>query len=177
MPFHPEKGDAPLFTAELFSTFPFHLNNLSPSGFSLWRWHCICKLRVEVSMDSSKKTILVVDDDRLFLWSLDKLLQSEGYDVCPVDTWESALDLIRQRSFDLVISDFQLPGLNGKDLIRKIKGLHPETKTLLISAYQPEEFGSEESALLNAYLNKPIELGMLRKLVAELIHSCVENSA
>jgi CheY-like chemotaxis protein len=120
-------------------------------------------------MRSGKKTILIVEDDTLFLWSLDSFLQNQGYEVASVESGELAFDLVQSRPFDLVISDFQLPGVDGKMLIRKIKGLRPEVKTILISAYQPEEFGGDEALLLNAYLNKPIELGMLKKLVADLV--------
>lgn len=120
-------------------------------------------------MQPVKKTILIVDDDKLFLWSLNSFLQTQGYEVVAVESGEQAFDLIESRPFDVVISDFQLPGLDGKLLIRKIKGIRPEVKTILISAYQPEEFDDKESALLNAYLNKPIELGMLRQLVADLV--------
>jgi two-component SAPR family response regulator len=67
-----------------------------------------------------------------------------------------------------VISDFHLPGLNGKELIRRVKALYPVIKTVLISAYQREETGGNDESLLNAYLNKPVELGKLKRLLQEL---------
>ena len=73
-----------------------------------------------------------------------------------------------RKIFDIVISDFHLPGFNGKELIKRIKSLQPATKSVLITAYQPEEMGKEEGAL-NAYLNKPIELRNLRKVLQELM--------
>lgn len=118
-----------------------------------------------------KTTILVVEDDNLFLWTLDHFLRKEGYDVSSASTAEVAFDLAQKQRFDIVISDFHLPGLNGKDLIRRLKLLNPFTKTVLISAYQKEETGNDdESQLLNAYLNKPIELGSLRRLLQDLVH-------
>ena len=79
-------------------------------------------------METCRKKILVVEDDSLFLWSLVSFLNREGYEVSPVKSGESALDIARSQSFDLIISDFQLPGLNGRELIRKIKSLQPATK-------------------------------------------------
>ena len=103
--------------------------------------------------------VLVVEDDNLFLWSLGQFLKREGYEVSSAMTAELALDMAQKQPFDIVISDFHLPGLNGKELIRKVRALYPVIKTVLISAYQREETGGDDESLLNAYLNKPIELG------------------
>jgi CheY-like chemotaxis protein len=120
-------------------------------------------------MEATKKTkILVVEDDNLFRWTLNHFLQKEGYEVYPVASGESALDMAGKLSFDILISDFQLPGLNGKELIRKLKVTHPQAKSILISAYQREELGSVDDSLLNAYLNKPIEWGVLREVLENL---------
>jgi len=124
---------------------------------------------VEASMTSDQKqSVLVVEDDKLFLWTLNCFLQKEGYSVVSVNNAESAIDLVERQAFDVVISDFHLPGLNGKDLISKVRVLQPKAKTILISAYQPEEIDNEDPALLTAYLNKPIELDNLKKLLREL---------
>ena len=123
-------------------------------------------------MNMTKKTrILVVEDDSLFLWSLNHFLKKEGYDVCSVASGEAAFDMAQEQPFDILISDFHLPGLNGKELIKKVKALQPEAKTILISAYQREETGNEEEALLNAYLNKPIEMGRLKRLLQDLAYA------
>jgi DNA-binding NtrC family response regulator len=120
-------------------------------------------------MNADRKTkILVVEDDHLFLWSLEQFLKREGYDVRPATTAELALDMAQKESFDIVISDFHLPGLNGKELIKKVKLLNTLTKTVLISAYQKEETGGDDESLLNAYLNKPIELRNLKRLLHDL---------
>jgi CheY-like chemotaxis protein len=118
-----------------------------------------------------KTKILVVEDDNLFLWTLNCFLQKEGYEVFTAANAESAIDVAQQQSFDIVISDFHLPGLNGRDLIRKVRSVQPATKTILISAYQPEEIENRDPALLNAYLNKPIELKSLKKLLHDLSNS------
>ena len=120
-------------------------------------------------MDPDKKTrILVVEDDKLFLWTLNHFLQREGYEVFSAPTGELAFDMAKEQPFDIVISDFHLPGLNGRDLIRKLKNMHPFTKTVLISAYQRDEVAGEDEMLLNGYLNKPIELCILKQMLQNL---------
>jgi two-component system NtrC family response regulator len=115
-----------------------------------------------------KKKILVVEDDHLFLWTLNQFLKKEGYEVSPAASGELAFDLAQRDSFDVVIADFQLPGLNGKELIKNVKRLNPLIKTVLISAFQREETGCDDETLLNAYLNKPIELASLKRLLQDL---------
>jgi two-component system, NtrC family, response regulator AtoC len=112
--------------------------------------------------------VLVVEDDNLFLWSLDQFLKREGYEVSSAMTAERAFDMVQNQPFDVVISDFHLPGLNGKELIKKVRELYPIIKTVLISAYQREETGGDDESLLNAFLNKPIELGNLKRLLQDL---------
>lgn len=119
-------------------------------------------------MQKIRKKILVVEDDSLFLWSLESFLVREGYQVSPATSGEEGINLARNRPFDVVISDFQLPGMNGRQLIEQLKNLQPALKTLLISAHQLDEVKSPNATLPDAYLNKPIELGMLKKLLEEL---------
>lgn len=112
--------------------------------------------------------ILVVEDDPLFLWTLNQFLKKEGHDVFPVTSGESAFALAQEQLVDVVISDFRLPGLNGRDLLRKIRTLQPQAKVIMISAYQREETGDEEATPWHVYLNKPIELGTLKQLLDDL---------
>ncbi len=122
-------------------------------------------------MESKKMKILVVEDDKLFLWTLNHFLQKEGYEVCSAVTGESAFDMAQRQTFDVVISDFHLPGLNGRELIKRVKTLQPKAKAVLISAYQKEEAAGEDEIIFNGYLNKPIELGTLRQLLLDLTTS------
>ncbi len=119
-------------------------------------------------MQKIRKKILVVEDDSLFLWSLESFLVREGYQVSPATSGEEGINLARNLPFDVVISDFQLPGINGRQLIEQLKNLQPALKSLLISAHQLDEVKIPNASLPDAYLNKPIELGMLKKLLEEL---------
>ena len=120
-------------------------------------------------MNTDQKTkVLVVEDDTLFLWSLGQFLRRGAYDVSLAKTAELALDMAKKQPFDVVISDYHLPGLNGKELIRKLRDLYPVIKTVLVSAYQKEETGADSECLVDAFMNKPIELQNLDYLLQEL---------
>jgi DNA-binding NtrC family response regulator len=138
----------------------------------------MCSRENECGTKRNKKMkVLVVEDDNLFLWSLGHFLKREGYEVSSAMTAELAFDLAQKQPFDIVISDFHLPGLNGKELIKKVRALYPVIKTVLISAYQREETGEDDESLLNAYLNKPIELGRLKRLLQEFTEKTVPSEA
>lgn len=66
--------------------------------------------------------ILIVDDDRAILGSLQRLLQREGYQVCSATTAEEAITLLEAESVDLALLDLALPGQDGLSLCRQIRG-------------------------------------------------------
>jgi len=75
------------------------------------------------------------------------------------------------------VDRIQMAYLNGKELIKKVRALYPVIKTVLISAYQREETGEDDESLLNAYLNKPIELGSLKRLLQDITENPVPSEA
>jgi len=83
--------------------------------------------------------ILIVDDEKAIrMMMLDYL--EDTYHTEAAETGEAALTLLEKCSFDLVISDINMPGINGPELLAKIKALYPSTKTALITAYNVDEY-------------------------------------
>jgi DNA-binding response OmpR family regulator len=123
---------------------------------------------------------LVVEDDSLFLWSLGQFLRKEGYDVFLAMKAELAFEMAQEQSFDVIVTDFHLPDLNGRTLIRSLRSLNPTIKSVVISAYQREETGGDSESLVDAYLNKPIELKslscLLQGLTAKTALGAVQHS-
>ncbi|MBT0663741.1 sigma-54 dependent transcriptional regulator [Geobacter pelophilus] len=107
-----------------------------------------------------KKTrILVVDDEHLIRWSLEQNLKKQGYDVLTAGTGEDALRIAREEQPDLVLLDVQLPGLNGIQVLEKIKENDEDIVVIMVTAQ-----GALETAVtamrLGAYdyINKPFNL-------------------
>jgi DNA-binding NtrC family response regulator len=86
--------------------------------------------------------ILVVEDDREMCRFLDQLLSEEGYAVEIAPDGPAALEMCRQRSFDLIITDLMMPRMKGTELIRQLKQADCRTPVLVITA-----FGTIESAV------------------------------
>ena len=75
---------------------------------------------------TSKKKLLIVDDAKLFLRSFRRLLCKEGYDVTTAEDGLEAMEHLQKEAFDLVVTDIEMPRMNGIDMLKKIKT--PETK-------------------------------------------------
>ena len=115
--------------------------------------------------------ILVVDDELVIRESLTGWLQRDGYHVQSVPSGEKAIDLLKTKSFDLLLLDIQMDGISGMDVLKHVKEHYPDIDVIMITA-----FGSIPSAVQAMkyhafdYLLKPFdpeELGVLiQKLVA-----------
>ncbi len=102
--------------------------------------------------------ILIVDDERTIRHTLSTVLEEEGFQTDIAENGDMALQKIRERDFDLVITDLRMPGMEGLELLEKIKLMAPRTSVMIITAY-----GSLESAIqalrLGAYdyIVKPLD--------------------
>lgn len=85
------------------------------------------------------EVVLVVDDDPVVRESLQRLLGKRGYAVETAGTAEEALLLLEQKLFALVITDWQMPGMDGLALLRRVKERSPHTPVVMITAYGSTE--------------------------------------
>jgi two-component system NtrC family response regulator len=114
----------------------------------------------------SKKRILVVDDDESLRWVTRAQLQQSGYEVNAATDGNQALENIRQAPPDLVITDLQMPGMSGLELLKKIRADHPEIIVIMVTA-----FGTVENAVVAMkagaydYITKPVNMEELRLIV------------
>jgi len=104
------------------------------------------------------KKILVVDDDSIVCESLKEMLTLEGYLVDTALDGASALDKVKQEPFNLILSDIQMPGLNGIDLLKELKGLDSNAFIIFITGHGHID-GAVEAIKLGAYdyITKPID--------------------
>jgi DNA-binding NtrC family response regulator len=82
-----------------------------------------------------KRKILVVDDDDFSRHPVCETLKRKGYDVEETADGASALDMLSKDGFDLVISDFKMPGMNGVELLEKMRKMDIDTPFLIMTAY------------------------------------------
>ena len=116
----------------------------------------------------SGKTILVVDDNAMNLKLVRFLLTKRGYRVCTAMDAAQALAAIALEIPDLILMDLQLPGVDGLELTRRLRGM-PDVCTVPIVAVTASAMrGDEERALAagcDAYVAKPIDVHTFPALV------------
>lgn len=113
-----------------------------------------------------KIRILVVDDELSMREFLSILLEREGYDVSVATSAEEALRLMESALFDLVLSDVNMPGLSGIELLGRIKQLSPETAVLMLTAFSTAEQAVEAMKLgAYDYIGKPFKNEEIKQLV------------
>jgi DNA-binding NtrC family response regulator len=116
-------------------------------------------------MDTREK-ILVVDDEKNVRVLFERILAKEGYEVECAASGSEAIDKLASNSFDLVVTDLKMDGIDGLDLIRKGKRTNQAIPFILISGYgtaQTAVSAAQEGA--DVYLMKPIDMTDLKLAV------------
>lgn len=110
--------------------------------------------------------ILVVDDELSMREFLTILLEREGYTVKVAASTEEALKMMESSIFDLVLSDVNMPGLSGIDLLLRIKNKSPETAVLMLTAFSAAEQAVEAMKLgAYDYICKPFKNEEIKQLI------------
>ena len=118
--------------------------------------------------------ILVVDDELSMREFLKILLEKEGYEVTTASEASSAIDLIQNKAFDLVLSDIKMPGISGLSLLEKIKEIDDSIAVIMITA-----FASPENAVIAMksgafdYITKPFKVDEIIKIIKSAISATV----
>lgn len=120
-------------------------------------------------MGEQAKRILVVDDEENTRLGLSKLLSQEGFVVDLAANGTEALDLLRRQRVNLVISDINMPDMNGLAFLREISRRFPSTNVIMITAYGGVESYLEAMNLgALEYLHKPVRLDELRSVMKKV---------
>jgi len=107
--------------------------------------------------DISKLKVVVIDDSKDSLEIIQKLLNSFGCESFLVQNPMGVQDIFANNSFDLVITDWKMPEINGIELARRLIELKPEIPIIILTAFgQEEEKKAAEEAGIKVFLTKPI---------------------
>jgi two-component system response regulator PilR (NtrC family) len=118
----------------------------------------------------SRARILVVDDERSMQEFLEIFLRREGYDVSTAGSVDEAVLALDADDFDVVITDIQMPGKTGLDLLREVHERAPETVVLMITAYASTETAitaMKEGAY--DYITKPFQVEEIRLIIEKAL--------
>jgi DNA-binding NtrC family response regulator len=114
----------------------------------------------------SAKRILIIDDEETLAFSMRQsfALEKNGYEIITAGSGEEALEKSKGKAIDVAIADIYLPGINGLDLIKKIKEKNPKAVIIIISAYATLDM--KDTALENGalyFFEKPFDIKEMKK--------------
>lgn len=116
------------------------------------------------------KRILVVDDMGSIRQVICALLKESGYDTVDAGSGASALQLLDSGKFDLVLSDWNMPGMTGSELVAAIRQRHGAIPIVMVTAEADRQKVLELQSLgINAYLIKPFKQQALLTVVTKII--------
>ena len=114
--------------------------------------------------------ILIVDDERHIRRNLQLLLEAAGYQTDVASDGEEALAMCQAHQYNVALVDLQMPKMNGLELLRSLRELHPETAVVILTAYGSVARAVEAMKLGAVdFLEKPFNPKALRLLVDEVL--------
>lgn len=119
-----------------------------------------------------KSRILVVDDEESIREFLEIMLKKEGYEVTTAEDGARAKEILTKKTFDMVISDMQMPNLTGIELLRHVRESYPDLVFMIITAFGTTETAVEAMKLgAYDYLTKPFKIDEVRLNIANALRS------
>ena len=117
-----------------------------------------------MEIDNSQK-ILVVDDNNVLLTVISKMLSLLGYEVSSADSGENGLNVFRKSNFDIVLSDYDMPGMDGVAFACSVKECSPLTPVVIMTGSGRESVFSRKSAAVDEVISKPFTLAEIDETI------------
>jgi len=117
-----------------------------------------------------KMNILLVDDDELIRHSMTLFFEFEGCRLHTVATAEEGLKELEKKTYDIIIADYRLPGIDGLELLERSREINPYAMKILLTAYGSKEIVSEAHRLgAQDFIPKPFTMEAIEDSLARLI--------
>lgn len=125
---------------------------------------------MELFAQLRKKNILLVDNDEWIRDSLCIFFETRGCFLKAVESAEAGMNEIGRQNYDIMITDYQLPGMSGLDLLRQIHRLCPHMLTILISAYGNHEIYAQAAEIgVKNIIEKPFNMGAVKASLSRML--------
>ena len=117
-----------------------------------------------------KKKILLIDDDEWIRNSMILFFETEGCQLLALETAEEAIEALEQQHYDVIITDYRLPGMDGLQFLNRIQSLYPDALKMLITAYRsPEVVSAAIKAGIHDFIEKPFTSETIEDSLSRLI--------
>ena len=112
--------------------------------------------------------ILVVDDNNVFRIVVSKMLSRLGYEVSSADSGENGLSIFLENKFDIVLSDHEMPGIDGVAFACSVKKNSPRTPVVIMTGAGKETVFSRKSTAVDEVISKPFTLAEIDETIQNL---------
>lgn len=110
--------------------------------------------------------VLLIDDEKEFLDTLSERMQVRGMNVNTAENADAAVTAMDGGDYDAIVLDLQMPGMNGIELLKVIKGTHPDMQVILLSGQATLEAGIEAMKLgAMDFMEKPADIDALTEKI------------
>jgi YesN/AraC family two-component response regulator len=114
-------------------------------------------------------SILIVDDKPSSATSLADVLDAKGLEVYTANSGAEALEILRERSVDIMLTDVKMPEMNGVMLYREARKIRPALTTILMTAYAADDLIRQGMAEgIKTVLSKPLDIDFLLLIISSL---------
>ncbi len=128
-------------------------------------------------MENKQTSILILDDEPIVGKRLQPSLEKKGYEVESFTSSQEALERIEERSFDIVVTDLKMEGMDGMQFLTLVKEKYPDTEVIVITGFATMATARESfNKGVFDFLPKPFKLGeivdVITRAEAKKIHHC-----
>ncbi len=126
----------------------------------------------------ARNKLLIVDDQAGIRILLSEVFGEEGYQTFLAPNGKKALAIVKEESPELVLLDMKIPGMDGLEILKRIKTINPGIKVIMMTAYGELDMikEAEQSGAL-MHFTKPFDIDELRAVVNQQFHECDAKSA
>jgi two-component system, NarL family, sensor histidine kinase EvgS len=114
-------------------------------------------------------SILVVDDNKVCRIVVSKMLSHLGYEVSSADSGENGFSIFLKKKFDIVLSDYEMPGMDGVALACSVKKSSPRTRVVIMTGAGKETVFSRNSTAVDEVISKPFTLARIDETIKDLL--------
>ncbi|WJY26529.1 response regulator [Sporosarcina trichiuri] len=116
------------------------------------------------------KKLLIVDDQAGIRMLLSEVFKNEGYDTILAANGIEAIRKLKEEEPDCLLMDLRMPGMDGKEVLQKIKTSYPDYPVVLMSAFSEEEMVRSVPGLrADHYFKKPFDIHEVRRVINHLL--------
>lgn len=118
-------------------------------------------------MESTKRRILFVDDEQNVLDGLRNLLRKQRnvWDMAFASSGKAALEELARAPFDVIVSDMRMPGMDGAELLTRVRDLYPQTARIVLSGHAERDAIAKVVVVAHQFLSKPADVNTVRTTI------------